>query len=240
LTGRENIYINGQILGFTRKEIDAKYRAILDFAEIEDFINMPVQNYSSGMRVRLGFAIAAQMEPDILIIDEVLAVGDIGFRTKCLARINELLRSSAVIFVSHAMNQISRICTEVLLMDRGTVQYQGRNITLGIEKYYDKFEVESLKTIGNAQAIEIINFTLNDQKPLVPYRENITVNMRFKTTLETEDYYVMFSFFDKELKGIAICNSEFQQMAFKKDEKGEIELTATLPNNFAPGTYAIN
>ena len=84
LTGRENIYNNGAVLGFTRKEIDAKVEEIIDFSEIREFIDMPVQNYSSGMKVRLGFAVAAQMEPDVLIIDEVLAVGDAGFRYKVL------------------------------------------------------------------------------------------------------------------------------------------------------------
>ena len=90
LTGRENIYNNGAVLGFTRKEIDAKVEEIIDFSEIREFIDMPVQNYSSGMKVRLGFSVAAQMEPDGLIIDEVLAVGDIGFTTKCLNKISEL------------------------------------------------------------------------------------------------------------------------------------------------------
>jgi len=107
LTGRENIYNNGAVLGFTRKEIDEKIEAIIDFAEIREFIDAPVQNYSSGMRVRLGFSVAAQMEPDILLIDEVLAVGDLGFVVKCMNRIQQLLKSCAVIFVSHSMGQIS-------------------------------------------------------------------------------------------------------------------------------------
>jgi lipopolysaccharide transport system ATP-binding protein len=84
LTGRENIYNNGSVLGFSRKEIDAKFDSIVEFAELSEFIDTPVQNYSSGMKVRLGFAVAAQMEPDVLLIDEVLAVGDIGFSFKCL------------------------------------------------------------------------------------------------------------------------------------------------------------
>jgi lipopolysaccharide transport system ATP-binding protein len=244
LTGRENIYVNGQVLGFTKKEIDEKYEAILAFAEISEFINTPVQNYSSGMKVRLGFAIAAQMEPDILIIDEVLAVGDIGFRSKCLTRINELLRSSAVIFVSHAMNQISRISTEILLMDHGEIEYKGKNISNGIELYFDKFEAESMKSMGNANAIEIIDFILNnvsdDAISTIAYKAHISVSMRFKTNLPAEDYYIMFSFFDKELKAVAICNSEFQEKVFRKDANNEIELTAILPNHFAPGSYAIN
>ena len=90
LTGRENIYNNGAILGFTRKEINEKVEEIIDFAEIREFIDMPVQNYSSGMKVRLGFAVAAQMEPDVLIIDEVLAVGDLGFILKCFKTIDNI------------------------------------------------------------------------------------------------------------------------------------------------------
>ena len=103
LTGRENIYNNGAILGFTRKEIEEKIDAIIAFAEIEEFIDMPVQHYSSGMKVRLGFGVAAQMEPDILIIDEVLAVGDMGFILKCFKTIDDILPKTAVIFVSHNM-----------------------------------------------------------------------------------------------------------------------------------------
>ena len=91
LSGRENIYNNGAVLGFTRKEIDQKLQHIIDFAELEEFIDMPVRNYSSGMKVRLGFAVAAQMEPDVLIIDEVLAVGDLGFVLKCFKTIDNIL-----------------------------------------------------------------------------------------------------------------------------------------------------
>src|SRR5690606_7261810 len=125
LSGRENIYNNGAILGFTRKEINEKIEEIIDFAEIREFIDMPVQNYSSGMKVRLGFAVAAHLEPDILIIDEVLAVGDLGFVLKCFKKIDELLPKTAVIFVSHNMPMVSRICNEIILMDHGKVEYQG-------------------------------------------------------------------------------------------------------------------
>ncbi|HSF88438.1 MAG TPA: ABC transporter ATP-binding protein, partial [Saprospiraceae bacterium] len=90
LSGRENVYVNGQLLGFSKKEIDQKFKTIIDFAEIGEFIDSPVQNYSSGMKVRLGFAVAAQMEPDVLLIDEVLAVGDMGFVLKCLNKMDEL------------------------------------------------------------------------------------------------------------------------------------------------------
>ena len=119
LSGRENIYNNGAILGFTRTEINEKLQYIIEFAELEEFIDMPVRNYSSGMKVRLGFAVAAQMEPDVLIIDEVLAVGDLGFVLKCFKTIDAILPNTAIIFVSHSMPMVSRICSQIILMDKG-------------------------------------------------------------------------------------------------------------------------
>ena len=125
LSGRENIYNNGAVLGFTRKEIDEKLSAIIEFAELEEFIDMPVQHYSSGMNVRLGFAVAAQMEPDVLIVDEVLAVGDLGFILKCFKAIDTILPKTAVIFVSHSMPMISRICNQIILLSKGKTEFQG-------------------------------------------------------------------------------------------------------------------
>ncbi len=119
LTGRENIYINGSVLGLSKKEIDGKIDDIIDFAEIGEFIDSPVQNYSSGMQVRLGFSIATALDPDVLILDEVLAVGDATFRAKCFKRIGSIARDCAVIFVSHDQSQTSRICDRALLMSGG-------------------------------------------------------------------------------------------------------------------------
>lgn len=121
LTGRENIYVNGSILGLSKEEIDEKMEDIIEFAEIPDFIDSPVQSYSSGMQVRLGFAVATALEPDILILDEVLAVGDASFRNKCYNRISKLRKKAAVIFVSHSMEQISIICDMTLVMQNGSV-----------------------------------------------------------------------------------------------------------------------
>ena len=100
LSGRDNVYINGSILGLSKDEIDEKYDEIVDFAELADFMDTPIQNYSSGMKVRLGFAIAAQVNPDILLIDEVLAVGDMGFTLKCFNQMDKLLKNTAIILVS--------------------------------------------------------------------------------------------------------------------------------------------
>ena len=109
LTGRENIYLYGSILGFSKKEIDNCFDKIVEFSELEDFLDMPVRSYSSGMKIRLGFAISVQMEPDVLIVDEVLAVGDIGFNAKCFNRISEIQEKTAIIFVSHSIPQIARV-----------------------------------------------------------------------------------------------------------------------------------
>lgn len=139
LTGRENIYNQAALLGFGKAETDARFDAIVDFAEVGGFLDMPVQNYSSGMRVRLGFAVAAQMEPDVLLIDEVLAVGDVAFRFKCLNAIGGLMKSAAVIFVTHTMPQVFRICSDVIVLDHGRVVYQGDRIAVGVEHYLSLF-----------------------------------------------------------------------------------------------------
>lgn len=119
LTGRENIYVNGAVLGLSRREIDAKVDEIVDFAELAEFIDMPVQSYSSGMAVRLGFSIATSVQPDVLLLDEVLAVGDAGFRQKCYMRLSELMSRAAVIFVTHSMDYVGQICTNVLHLQGG-------------------------------------------------------------------------------------------------------------------------
>ena len=134
LSGRENIHVNGSILGLTKREIEDKIEEIIDFAEIRDFIDAPVQTYSSGMQVRLGFAVATAMDPDILILDEVLAVGDASFRHKCYNRINKIIRNCAVILVTHSMDQIGAIAKSVGLMTKGAFQ-SFRDPTEGIFAY---------------------------------------------------------------------------------------------------------
>jgi lipopolysaccharide transport system ATP-binding protein len=120
LTGRENIFLNGAILGMRKAEIARKFDEIVRFAEIDEFIDTPVRHYSSGMYVRLGFAVAAQMEPEILIVDEVLAVGDVHFQRKCLGKLNDVARSGrTILFVSHNMAAIQRLCTSAMLLQRG-------------------------------------------------------------------------------------------------------------------------
>jgi len=160
LTGRENIYINGAVLGMSKKEIESKFQQIVDFADIDDFLDMPVKNYSSGMFVRLGFAIAVHCEPEILLVDEVLAVGDRGFQAKCFNKIGELKqKGTSTILVSHNMHNISVFTNNVILMDHGEAAYF-QDVFQGIQEYSKLFvqgkfsEIEKVIS-GNGK----INFT---------------------------------------------------------------------------------
>ena len=126
LTGRENVYLNGTILGLSRKEIDASFDSIVDFAELQEFIDTPVKRYSSGMYARLGFAVAAHMRLDVLLVDEVLAVGDIAFQQKCVNRIKELkANGTTIVFISHNMQAVLDVCSRVVLLERGVKTMDG-------------------------------------------------------------------------------------------------------------------
>ncbi len=126
LTGRENVYLNGSLLGLSRREIAARYDAIVDFAGLENFMDVPVKRYSNGMFMRLGFAVATHTEPDILIIDEVLAVGDALFQNKCLRRMKDFVaQGGTLVFVSHSMGQVADLCRECVWLDHGRLLYQG-------------------------------------------------------------------------------------------------------------------
>ena len=122
LTGKENIYLNGAILGYSKEYLESKYDEIVDFAEIRDFIDMPIRNYSSGMMARLAFSIASVVQPEILIVDEILAVGDVAFQEKSFNRMKELMSGGAtVLFVSHDLEKIEEMCDKVIWLDHGKV-----------------------------------------------------------------------------------------------------------------------
>ena len=157
LTGRENIYINGSVLGLTKKEIDAKIDEIIDFAEIREAIDMPVMNYSSGMSVRLGFSVATSMSPDVLILDEVLAVGDIGFVIKCLNRVRKMSARAAVILVSHNMQSISSFCSRVIFMGHGRTLLDTLEPAEAIDRYYEMISSERNETGSGEAKIKQIN-----------------------------------------------------------------------------------
>jgi len=140
LTGRENIYVNAAILGMSKAETQAKFESIVEFADIGDFLDTPVKHYSSGMFVRLGFAVAVHCEPDILLVDEVLAVGDEGFQNKCFNKIGQLREQGmTTVLVSHNMTAISNFSEKVILMDKG-IAHHFADVADGVKKYHDLFK----------------------------------------------------------------------------------------------------
>ena len=218
LTGRENIYNNGAVLGFSKKEIDKKFDAIVDFSEIEDFIDMPVQNYSSGMKVRLGFAVAAQLEPDVLLVDEVLAVGDVGFRIKCYNEIYRIMENAAVIFVSHSMPQVGKVCTSGILMKGGKNLLYSPNISDVIAAYYNQFGGDKLTFEGSNKA-KIYRITFGNQNNTYTissvekiddnYYHNVHLDQPLLLSLEVsvapeaDRYSVLFSISDVDQKTVS-------------------------------------
>lgn len=138
LTGRENVYINGVILGLTRKQIEKRFDEIVRFAELEDFIDTPVKHYSSGMYMRLGFAIAVNVDPDILLVDEVLAVGDTRFQQKCMKRMREFKKKGVtIIYVSHSLGTLADFCDSAAYLENGILRYFGE-VDEAVELYREK------------------------------------------------------------------------------------------------------
>lgn len=246
LSGRENVYVNGQLLGFTKKEIDQKFKAIIDFAEIGEFIDSPVQNYSSGMKVRLGFAIAAQMEPDVLLIDEVLAVGDMGFVLKCLNKMDELRAKTAMIFVSHNMPMVSRMCTRICLLKEDKTIYQSDDVSEGITQYYAGFKTET-GTFQGADKVELKSIqlesgghtfrkdslaTLQHGKDLV-----LTMDLFFHQPVHQPKMYL--AFYDQEQRNFAEVFNFFEHIQLEKIT-GAVTVKAIIPHiPFSQGQYSI-
>jgi lipopolysaccharide transport system ATP-binding protein len=155
LTGRENIYLNGTILGMRRSEIDRKFDEIVEFSELKDFLDTPVKRYSSGMYARLGFAVASHVNPEVLLVDEVLSVGDYHFQEKCFNKMREFVkRGSTIIFVSHNLTAISTLCKSVLVLRYGVPIYHG-DVSTGIQKYHAFYEEET-----RSGSFELLNVRL--------------------------------------------------------------------------------
>jgi lipopolysaccharide transport system ATP-binding protein len=159
MTGRDNVSVRGRLMGKRGKDLDFYISQVQEFAEIDEFFDAPVQFYSSGMKSRLGFAVSSAIEPDILILDEVLAVGDLGFRLRCYERINELARKAAVIFVSHSIGQVARLCNRCIYMEKGEVLFDG-GVQQAISLYQDHLGVHNEKKRGNVFHPELVSFSL--------------------------------------------------------------------------------
>jgi len=227
ISGRENIFINGVILGLTRKEIQAKYEEIVRFAELEEFIDNPVKSYSSGMFMRLGFSIAINVNPDILLIDEVLAVGDASFVPKCLDKINEFRRhGKTIIFVSHDLSTIERICDEVIWIRKGLVEMRGypKRVTDAYLEYvgkkdekkslaqHDDEEIQSEKEKEKrwgSREVEIANVRMFDgqgrEKYIFQADEPLAIEFDVAAAAEQDDFVFGVGVFNSE--GIQVYGS---------------------------------
>lgn len=189
LTGRENVYLNGAILGMTRDQIERKFDEIVAFAEVEQFIDTPVKHYSSGMGLRLGFAVAAHLEPEILIVDEVLAVGDFAFQQKCMGKMGEVASTGrTVLFVSHNMESMQRLCKRIIILGKGHMIFDGES-RKAIDLYYNQI-IKSAKisdiTLENTQ-IRDFDLAVNG----LSVREHPTVSWDSTQPLRVSTHFVM-------------------------------------------------
>lgn len=242
LSGRENIYVNGSVLGFTKEEIDRKIDEIIDFAEIEEFIDMPVQSYSSGMKVRLGFAVAAQMEPDILLIDEILAVGDIGFRCKCYNYVSKINRNAAVIYVSHSMPSVARICSSTSVIESGRKIFYG-DTSSGIQMYNSLFFIDDPVMTGSGRAVIHDLFFLNVNDTIVnEIRYQEPLKIRLDATINKEIRHPVFfvGFYDHDMRCVAEINSRNNRVIIENDGNRIKVLVSVESLILNPGDYKVS
>ncbi|HVE73179.1 MAG TPA: ABC transporter ATP-binding protein [Thermoanaerobaculia bacterium] len=248
LTGRENIFLNGAILGMSRDEIRRNFDAIVEFAEITKFLETPVKRYSSGMYVRLAFAVAAHLTPEILLVDEVLAVGDIDFQRRCLGRMNEVARSGrTVVFVSHNLDSIERLCTNAVLMRGGQVANSGptRNVVASYlsdrlgTSMFDLTAVADRTGSGRARVagIEILSASGERTMDTVSFGETFRVRIRYEARERVAHPVV----------GVALLTSRNERIFITSTEEtghpvealhgsGAIDCIIERPN-FLPGQY---
>lgn len=245
LTGRENIYFNGSILGMSRREIESKFNEIVEFSEIEKFLDTPVKFYSSGMYVRLAFAVAAHLEPDILIVDEVLAVGDAEFQKKCIGKMNSVAREGrTVLFVSHNARAIEQLCNKAIWIKSGQISGEGP-----MRKVLDKYIGEHKKTgtfsakVDPNRAIQIIKVGLLDgNKPTttINLSRSYKVELEYVIQEEMEGTFVSCDFYSSD--GTAIMASTDSDSSLdkysKKRKKGRYRARLHVPaNTFIDGEF---
>ncbi|MBN1551748.1 ATP-binding cassette domain-containing protein [bacterium] len=221
LTGRENIYLNGAILGMTKREISAKYDEIVDFAEVGQFIDTPVKRYSSGMYVRLAFAVAAHLEPEILLVDEVLAVGDAGFQKKCLGKMNDVARGGrTILFVSHNMAAVESLCSRSLLLDQGHIVAIGDTQHV-LETYFGTIAETSAiidlvdhpgRVKDYVPVLKTLSFIDKEGNPTAttPLTDDITFRLSGETTTRLTNVTVLIRIYKPSGTPAALCHSGYQ------------------------------
>ncbi len=243
LTGRENVFLNASILGMTRSEIEKKYDQIVEFAELADFMDMPVKWYSSGMFARLGFSVAVHTEPQVLLVDEVLSVGDVGFQRRCFERMMEFKArtDTGIVFVSHNMNAVATLCDRVLLLDKGKVKTIGTPHT-AISAYNDLMDTNRDCADSDGVTVEESLSLDQDGEPTQVFASGspatICVRMRFQATLE----HIVIAFVvttdgEKTIFGTNTMRLGGKSLSVKAGDIVEVGLHTHL--HLAPGTYRV-
>jgi ABC-type polysaccharide/polyol phosphate transport system ATPase subunit len=248
LTGRDNVFLSGAILGMTRREIGAKLERIVEFAGVRDFIDTPVKRYSSGMYVRLGFAVAAHLEPDILLIDEVLAVGDAEFQVKCLQRIQELKdRGTTNIFISHDLTAVERLCDSAVLLERGVVAARGRASDV-VGAYHRRLALwdpgsgqTSLESPRSGVALTNLALRAPETPGAVAFQTGkpLAVSVRYQVTrpLSNVEFELRYYSADGRTR-LATFSTGASRALELRPPGGTVEFTCpALP--FTPGTYFV-
>jgi lipopolysaccharide transport system ATP-binding protein len=204
LTGRENIYVNGAILGLRKKEIDRKFDAIVAFAELDDFIDSPVKFYSSGMYVRLGFAIAAHLNPDVLLIDEVLAVGDVAYRLKCFNHVRSLVESgSAIILVTHSQNDIARVCSRGIVLNHGR-SLASESLAQAVRQYHELMQTLTKQARSQRDTpVRVKAVTTLDSQGMASRQfrsgEHVLVDIHYESKIAVDDCVFVIKLASHEL-----------------------------------------
>ena len=248
MTGRENIYMNGAILGMTKREIAAKLDEIVDFSGCERYLDTPVKRYSSGMMVRLGFAVAAHLDPEILVVDEVLAVGDAEFQKKAIGKMQDVSRGEGrtVLFVSHNMGSVRALCKTGLLLDNGMVSYQGE-INDVVDYYLSSSNFlrtathvdidDSMRDKNRSQDAILTMAEFAKDEAVFASDEDITIRVKVKSKRDIKDIRVNIGIMDTQDVHVGCYSSD----AFFDIKSGEEKLLEyTLCNhNLAMGTYSL-
>lgn len=180
LTGMENIYFNGSLNGLTKEEIDGKLKEILDFADIGNFIEQPVKNYSSGMFARLAFAVAINVDPDILIVDEILSVGDVGFQVKCMEKFNEFKKKGkTILYVSHGLGTVKKFCDRAIWLQKGEVVDDGNSVII-VERYYNlNFNPANIEQLKDHKSDIINSIVVKSNTKNVEYLEKLDLEVEY-------------------------------------------------------------
>jgi lipopolysaccharide transport system ATP-binding protein len=240
LTGRENIFLNGAILGMSKVEIQRKFDEMVAFAEVEKFLDTPVKRYSSGMYVRLAFAVAAHLEPEILIVDEVLAVGDVQFQKKCLGKMEEVSsQGRTIFFVSHNMGTINALCDKVIYLESGKVYAMGATDSI-VKLYFSEVlknkveDIQQLRLPGFGKKVRFLDINLLSRDGTLVFGQPIAYKLCIRSDIDMEGLSIGSSFFTSSGNCIGTLITE----DFSVRANQEITLQLTVSNlNLAPGSY---